>query len=129
MATHIYSDHNYYDHRGLKVKSPEYKTWSNVRSKYKDQFCDEWNSSFMNFINDMGLKPVGEVGKRNTITLKRYDESLPYCKENCYWSAPKRPPRAKKEPKPKQPKEKKIVGKQITFNGMTMNMSEWEHHL
>lgn len=113
MTKHIYSDHNYYDHRGVKVKSPEYKTWCNVRAKNNGQFCQEWDTSFMNFINDMGCKPVAGDGKRNTITLRRYDDSLPYCKENCYWGA----------------KKHNNDGKKITFNGLTMNMSEWDSHL
>ena len=134
MATHIYTheeikelnkEHNIRSHckyvNGLKKQSTEFKTWQKIRyNNSKKMICHNWQY-FVIFLLDMGCK------ENTKQTIRRHDESLPYCKENCYWGFAKRTPRPKKEPKPKPPK--KPVGKQITFNGLTMNVKQWEKHL
>lgn len=43
--------------------------------------CDRWRNSFLNFLNDMGLRPKNK-------TLDRIDNSRNYELDNCKWSTP-----------------------------------------
>lgn len=44
--------------------------------------CDSWNSSFNNFVEDMGLAP-------KNLTLDRIDNEKGYSKSNCRWATRK----------------------------------------
>jgi hypothetical protein len=44
--------------------------------------CDSWRASFVNFLNDMGERPVGK-------TLDRINGAKNYEPSNCRWATPK----------------------------------------
>ncbi len=72
--------------------SKEYNVWASMRGrcKYKSSklyhryggrgitVCERWDSSFANFLEDMGRCPEG-------LTLDRLDNDLGYYKDNCAW--------------------------------------------
>ena len=62
-------------------KTGTYAAWKFIKQFKKGMFCKDW-SDFNKFQIDMGEKPDGAT---KSVTLQRHDDSLPYCKENCYW--------------------------------------------
>lgn len=81
--------------RGGKA-SPEYRTWLGMKRrcydpKFKDypnwggrgiRVCDSWNTSFVAFLADMGLRPSP------THQIDRRDPEKDYGPDNCRWATP-----------------------------------------
>lgn len=76
------------------VKSPEYRTWVEMRRRCNDsrrhdygryggrgiKVSPEWEADFVNFYRDMGPRPDG-------MTLERKDNLGNYEKDNCVWAS------------------------------------------
>lgn len=67
--------------------------------------CDRWRV-FENFLEDMGEKPQGK-------SIDRIDNNRGYCKENCRWATEA------------EQANNRSTNHQLTFNGVTKNISEW----
>lgn len=79
-----------------KVASRTYQSWSHMRTRCNNynypefylyggrgiKVCDRWNSSFINFLRDMGNRPAGK-------SLDRINVNGNYEPSNCKWSTPK----------------------------------------
>lgn len=64
----------------------------------------------MNFLNDMGIRPIGK-------TLDRIDNNKGYFKDNCRWATPY-----------EQTMNSSVVNL-ITWNGETKSQKEWADYL
>lgn len=67
--------------------------------------CERWHT-FQNFLDDMGVKPIG-------LSLDRKDNSLPYTRENCRWATAS------------QQARNKSTNRLVTANGETKCVQEW----
>ena len=87
---------------------------SNISYKYYGErgitVCDRWVKSIDNFIEDMGERPEGQ-------TLDRIDSKGNYEPSNCKWSTIK-----------EQNNNKSSII-MLSFNGETMNLSDWAKKL
>lgn len=72
--------------------------------------CDRWRHSYAAFYEDMGEPPPG-------FTLDRIDNSKGYSPENCRWASTK------------QQANNSSKARIITFNGKSMNVTEWAKFL
>jgi len=82
--------------KGLSWTS-EYKSWSSMMNRCYDKTCDHydsyggrgirvckrWRDSFLDFFEDMGLKPSPKH------SIDRIDNDGNYCLENCRWATQK----------------------------------------
>lgn len=107
-------------HGMWKYNDPTYYTWIRMRSRcnnpnerqYKHyggrgiKICQRWES-YANFFEDMGERPG------NKLSLDRIDVNGDYCKENCRWTTWD------------VQLNNKRTNKSHTFNGKTMNQSQW----
>ena len=73
--------------------------------------CDQWRKSFPTFLADMGECPGKDW------TVERLDNSVGYTPENCIWAT-----------KAQQNKNRSCCV-EITFNGVTMNITDWANHV
>ena len=77
--------HDHAVDRTTRMVTPTYNSWRYICSNH--EVCEEWLTDrnpdslngFKRFLLDMGEKRLGE-------RIKRIDDSLPYGKDNCYWS-------------------------------------------
>lgn len=67
--------------------------------------CESWRL-FQNFIDDMGMPPLG-------MSIERKDNDGHYCKDNCVWADSY------------QQAQNKINNVNLTFDGETHCLSEW----
>jgi len=82
--------------------TPEYTAWDNIRQRcsnpknrnYKNYggrgitICVRWNS-FLNFLQDVGYRPDGVVGKRAAYSIERIDVNGNYEPGNVRWATAK----------------------------------------
>lgn len=104
-----------------KSKSPEYTTWSCIKSRClnkKNQaykwygargiiICEEWKKSFEQFYKDMGPRPS------KLYSIDRIDNNKGYYKENCRWVT-----------RDIQQSNKRS-NHMITYKGITKNLQFW----
>jgi len=69
--------------------------------------CDRWLESFDNYLADMGVRPVG-------MTLERRENDKGYSPDNCEWAG-----------RDVQANNRRATV-QVTYEGETHNISEWE---
>lgn len=106
-------------------KSKEYRAWSNMLTRcYNENYlehenyggrgiivCERWRTSFVNFIEDMGLA----TSKKHS--LDRIDNDGNYCKENCRWATLK------------QQGSNTSRNRWIEHDGKNMIISDWMKYL
>lgn len=74
--------------------------------------CDRWRHSFVNFLEDMGLKPTSKH------TLDRFpNESKIYSKETCRWATKK------------EQSDNRVNVKPIELNGKIQSLARWSEEL
>lgn len=80
-------------HRPKETASPTYSSWLSMKSRCADleninyggkgvRVCSRWESSFQEFLRDMGERPYG-------CTIDRIDSEGDYEPGNCRWSSSK----------------------------------------
>ena len=106
-------------------KTRIYRIWYNMRSRCNRpthhnysfygakgiKICERWDSSFENFLEDMGLPPTDDH------TLDRIDSLGNYCKENCQWIPFL------------ENRRKQKASRWITYQGETLSLAEWSRRL
>jgi hypothetical protein len=101
----------------------EYKSWNSMLGRCRNpndpmfqhyggrgiQVCDRWQR-FETFLSDMGPRP-------QAMSLERLDNTVGYTPENCKWAT-----------QTEQNRNRSIT-RWITFNGVTMCLTEWAQQL
>lgn len=83
--------------RGKRIVTREYSAWQMMKNRCLNHRCLDYSRVsvtgarldarwylFDNFLADMGPKPEPDS------SIHRFDESLGYSKDNCYWGPAKR---------------------------------------
>lgn len=110
--------------RGRIKATRAYACWLNLKnrclnksySRYAEwggrgiNVCPRWIDSFESFLADMGEPPPGT-------SIDRIDNDGDYCKENCQWATRK------------QQSNNRRHCVMLTFNGRTMNATQWGEEL
>lgn len=103
------------------IYTSEYNSWQSMKKRcsvksHKSfklyggrgiRVCNKWESSFISFINDMGMKPS------KNYSLDRIDNNKGYFKENCRWATKK------------QQCQNTRTNRNIEYKGETKCVSEW----
>jgi len=103
-----------------RSKSSIYSIWISLRDRCNNSndpsyqnyggrgitVCERWDSSFENFLADMGERPKGAQ-------IDRIDNNGDYCPENCRWVNAKSNSRNRRN------------NNVVTFNGKSMTIAEW----
>ena len=82
-GTTEYKTWNSMVNRCLNENTPNYKYYGEKGIKVCERWLEENGKGFVNFLEDMGLKPGKEY------SIDRIDNNLGYSKENCKWSTKK----------------------------------------
>jgi len=106
-------------------RSPEWKAWSSLKNRCENSnnaaydrygarsitVCERWRNSFENFLIDMG--------ERWSVihSLERLDNDGPYAPWNCCWATAS------------QQNNNRRSNRILTFDGQSMNVSQWERVL
>lgn len=114
-------------HGGSRGKggTPEWRGWRAMRTRCNNpndifyaryggrgiKVCDRWQSSFENFLEDMGKKPTIKH------TLDRIDNSGDYEPSNCRWATQAEQANNKRN------------NRTVTYGGKTMTVAEWAKEL
>lgn len=103
------------------TSTPEYRNWQALKARCNNPkafgfhayggrgitVSPEWENSFENFLNDMGLRPS------ETHSIERVDGNKGYSKDNCVWATRLEQANNTRSNRP------------ITYNGETLNLSQW----
>ena len=93
--------------RSMKARCLNPKTASYPRYGGRGiSICQIWLDDFVNFLNDMGVRPKG-------MQLDRIDNNGNYCKENCRWVTAK------------ENSSNRSTNRFIKYNGEEKTVSEW----
>jgi hypothetical protein len=102
-------------------RTPEYGAWCNLiarcyRKSHKSYpnyggrgitVCERWRKSFINFIEDMGVRPS------DNLSIDRIDNEKGYFPGNCKWRTSK------------EQTSNRRCNVNLTFNGMTKTLAQW----
>ena len=107
--------------QGGNKKHPLYATWCGMKSRCLSPnnpsysrygargvfVCDEWVSSFLAFVHDMGPRPTPKH------TVERKDNDGPYAPWNCIWGTKS------------EQANNRSHGAMITYRGVTKTTAQW----
>lgn len=104
-----------------KAGTPEYGVWQSVKNRCNNpnnknynryggrgiRVCKRWDSSFLNFLEDMGERPSSEH------TIDRINNDKGYSPSNCRWATRS------------EQGANTSTNRNITYKGVTKNLSQW----
>lgn len=106
-------------------KTPEHKVWLAMKQRCRNpnnkryrlyggrgiKVCERWESSFENFLADLGFRPSPKH------SLERTDRNGNYCPENCIWATIDKQNRNTSR------------NRFIEYDGKNLTLSEWDREL